>query len=212
MTDPDIIALIAVLGDANLGVQQRSDALLVLKAEMFIDPGLGPHGAQFTQVLRDNATDPDPRIRSAALETLAQRNDGYAQNLLIQGLQNPSAALVPDVAALQLLGYDPHAASSTVARDVLANSNDPEARAAAAGLLCTDPTATALLAGLMADKAEFAEVRRASSASLKSLDPAAYRLAAQAIIDDDDDYHQIRSLSRTGLALLNGHLGEGGIA
>lgn len=51
--------------------------------------------------------DPDPRYRSFVLSKLLLNGDARAQQLLIRGLQDPEAALVPPVQAIELLSYAP---------------------------------------------------------------------------------------------------------
>ena len=84
------------------------------------------------------------RMRSCAygpIGLLAQQKDGFAQKKLLEGLQDPSKALVPPEKALQLLGYDVHAAGFRAARTILENPPNPVAKQEALRLLAADPTA-----------------------------------------------------------------------
>jgi len=208
----EIGQLLATLADTSRTSDERSEALSLLRAKAFNIAAFDPHKAAFTQTLRTVATDADATLRRTALATLAQEKDPYAQNLLIQGLQNPGTALVSPLFALQLLGTDDHAATASLARDILANGNDPAVRAEAAYLLASDPTAASLLTALLMDKAEHKAVRQASAVSLRVIDPDAFHNLARGIAADKSDLPERRALSRTSLALLSRRSGGGSSA
>lgn len=191
-----------VLEDATRSAQERELALTELQSEAFRGHHFHPFRARLTQALRTLATDPDPSLRRLALSSLAGQHDAFAQNLLIQGLQDPTAAVVSPVLALQFLSRDNHAPAVALAHDILANSADPAVRAEAAYILANDPSAAGLLATLMSDKTESGKVRRASAVSLRVLDREAFAVAAQTVADDSADYWEMRAVARNGLALM----------
>lgn len=191
-----------VLEDATRNAQERESALTELQTEAFRAHLFDPFRARLTQALRALATDSDPSLRRLALSSLAGQQDAFAQNLLIQGLQDPTAAVVSPVLALQFLSRDSHAPAVALAHDVLANSADPAVRAEAAYILANDPNAAGLLAALMSDKTESGKVRQASAVSLRVVDREAFAAAAQTIADDGADHWEIRAVSRNGLSLM----------
>src|SRR5215210_5730298 len=79
-------ALLATVGNRDEPVKVRMAALQALRALEFLGPQFAPFRADYTQVLREVATDPDPELRESALEVLAINKDPYAQELLVRGL------------------------------------------------------------------------------------------------------------------------------
>jgi hypothetical protein len=193
---------LANIRDPTLPPETRLASMKALRAGAFLGPHFDAYRADFQQALREVATDPDSGIRMRALRYLASKKDAFAQELLIQGLRNPERALISDVAALELLGTDDHAAIAPLARDILRRDSDPEAKVAALRLLSSDPAARDFLTALMKDKSESKEVRRASAAGLHTLDPTTFRQVAQEIVADATDFREIRAASRSGLTLL----------
>jgi hypothetical protein len=53
------------------------------------------------------------------LGILAREKDGFAQQRLLEGLEDPEKALVPPEKAPQLLSYDVHAAAYPMARQIV---------------------------------------------------------------------------------------------
>lgn len=202
--------LLAALVDTTLAASERLDSMDLLQIRAFDSEGFADHRADYVQALRALTADADAGLREAALTILADSEDPFAQNLLIQGLQNPSTAPLPAFLALQLLRGDGHAATAAVARDILANASDPEERAEAAYLLAADPTAAGLLAAVMIDTAEAAEVREATAIALRNIDGPAFALAARAIVADPSDHWQVRTTSKTLLAMLPADQGGDG--
>ena len=201
MADPPA-TLLATLGDTSRSAGERRMALRQLSTLAFNKDGFAPHRANFLQTLRDLTGDGDTELQDAAFVALMQDRDSLAENLLIQGLQNPSQAVVPAAVALELLRLDPHAATATVARDVLTNSADPNERAQAAHLLAADSTAASLLLALLVDKTESAAVRQAAAIGLRGIDEADLTAAARAIVADTTDDWAVRAICRTLLTLL----------
>jgi hypothetical protein len=194
--------LFATLGDSSGSVDARREALRMLFTLAFDEEGFAAHRADFVQTLRALTGDADAELQRAAFSTLVRDGDTFAENLLIQGVQDPSLSVVPPSVALEFLRLAPHAATATLARDVLANSADPEERTQAAYLLAADPTAGSLLASLMTDQAEIAAVRQAAAISLRNVDSTALTNAARMIVANASDNWQVRAMSRTLLSLL----------
>lgn len=194
--------LLVALGDVSRPVAERRAALRSLSTLAFNTAGFAAYRADFTQALRDLTVDSDVEMREVALMALVQAGDSVAENLLTQGLQDSSQAVVPAVKALELLRLDPHAATATIARNVLANSTDLGERTQATYLLTADPTAASLLLGLLADTTEDVEVRQAAAIGLREIDESGLTAAARAIVADAADNWAVRAICRTQLALL----------
>jgi HEAT repeat protein len=188
-----------ILRDRDEPPRVRLAALRALAALDFLGPRFAPFRADYKQALRDVATDPEQEVRANALELLAIDKDGYAQELLIRGLKQPKDALVPEAKAIQLLGYDDHAAISPLVRKVYNRAKGP-AREEALRFLATDPRSERLFMRLLKDKSETRNIRRISASGLQSLNPEAFERTARKIVADEDDDTDIRATSLAALA------------
>jgi hypothetical protein len=191
--------LLATLQNRDAPVANRTDALGALAALEFLGPRYAPFRARVKEALRDVATDKPRELRGQALELLAIDKDPYAQELLVQGLQEPKDALVPEAQAIQLLGYDDHAEVVPLAREVFERATGA-AREEALRVLATDPDSEQLLLRLLKDKSEKRRIRELSASGLQSLNPGAFDKAAKKIVADEDDYNDIRATALGALA------------
>jgi len=137
----DLIDLaIGLLGDNAEPAVVRLAALRVLQQSSFRAATFNPKRPEYLTALRTVIDDPDASLRQQALEILAQDKDEYAQRRLLEGLKDPSQALVLPGKAVQLLGYDIHAEHYPILRDMVQNPPSPEAKQEAVRLLAADPT------------------------------------------------------------------------
>jgi HEAT repeat protein len=193
---------IYVLRDSAEPAVLRLAALRVLLQSSFSGPAFNPKRPEFLAALRTVIDDQDASLRQQALEILAQEKDEYAQRRLLEGLKNPSQALVPPGKAVQLLGYDIHAEHYPILKDMVQNPPSPEAKQEAVRVLASDPTSKVLLADVLKDKGERREVRNASAAALQSMDQAEFEKQAKEIVLDEEEYPEIRATVINGLALF----------
>ena len=170
--------LLATLQNRGEPVAERTAALEELAALDFLGPRFALFRARYKEALRDVATDQPPELRAQALELLAIGRDPYAQELLVQGLQEPKDALVPEAKAIQLLGYDEHAEVVPLVREVYERATGV-AREEALRVLATDPESERLFTRLLMDKSEKRSVRQLSASGLQSLNPDAFDKAAR---------------------------------
>jgi HEAT repeat protein len=194
------------LANPSLAPDVRKTAAQLLQAGTFLGAQFAPYRADYIVALRAAATDPDPDLRRSALDVLVNFNDEFARQKLADGLRGIAEALLPPAAALGLLARDDHSSASAIARDLLGSSADMAIRAQAVRVLGSDPAATDLLAGIMKDKSEFREVRRASAVALKGLNPKVFQDGAIDILRDASDFKDIQStvggaLERAGISL-----------
>ena len=191
--------LLATLQNREEPVASRTAALEALAALDFLGPRFAPFRARYKEALRDVATDQPQELRAQALELLAIDKDPYAQELLVQGLQEPTDALVPEAQAIQLLGYDDHAEVAPLVREVYERATGV-AREEALRVLATDPESEQLFTRLLKDKSEKRSIRQLSASGLQSLNPEAFDETARKIVADDDDYNDIRATALAALA------------
>ncbi len=181
-------------------MEVRLAALQSLQAASFSVVAFEACRADYTAALRQVATDPDPEIRQRVLGLLARENDGFAQKKLLEGLKKPEKALVPPEKALQLLSYDVHAETYAVAREIVKNPPNPEAKQEALRLLTADATAGPVFEKILRDKEESPEIRQISAAALHALDPEKLQENAREILLDSSEQAQIQATSLTALA------------
>jgi HEAT repeat protein len=192
-------AMIKVLQDTNEPVPVRLAALQALQAASFAVVQFESCRGDYIAALRSVATDADPEIRQRVLGLLARENDGFAQKKLLEGLQDPTKALVPAEKALQLLSYDVHADAYPVARMIVANPPDDMAKQEALRLLAADASAQPLFDRVLRDKDETKEVRQIAASALQSIAPKSFQTAARAMLLDPKEYDDIQATSLTAL-------------
>jgi hypothetical protein len=73
----------------------RLAALRVLQMSSFRVVVFDPKRPEYLDALRTVIDDRNASLREQALEILAQERDEYAQRRLLEGLEDPSQALVP---------------------------------------------------------------------------------------------------------------------
>jgi hypothetical protein len=197
--EQQVAGLVATVQNRDEPVADRTAAVEALAALDFLGPRFAPFRAGYKEALRDVATDESRELRARALELLAIDRDPYAQELLVQGLQDPKEALVPEAKAIQLLGYDDHAEVLPLVREVYEHATGA-AREEALRVLATDPESEELFRGLLKDKSEKRSIRELSASGLQSLNPEAFDTAARRIVADEDDYNDIRATALAALA------------
>ena len=198
-SDKDLQAMLNVLRDRNEPVAVRLAALQSLQAASFSVIAFESCRADYLATLREVATDPDPELRQRVLGILARLKDGFAQKKLIEGLESPDQALVPPENALQMLAYDVHTEAYAVARDIISNPPNADARREALRLLAADATAAPVFEKLLRDKNELEEIRQLSASALQGLRPAKLQTAARDILLDPTDYDEIKATSLSAL-------------
>jgi hypothetical protein len=143
--------------------------------------------------------DPDEELRQRVLGILAREKDGYVQQRLLAGLQDPSKALVPPEKALQLLSYDVHAEAYPVAREIVNAPPNPEAKREALRLLSADAKSAPVFEKLLRDKDEDRDIRQISAAALQAVNPKQFQQQARELLLDDKEYDDIQATALTAL-------------
>jgi hypothetical protein len=186
-------ALLALLEDPGEVEAVRSAALHAIAQNSFSRAAFRRWEPDVRAVLRAVATGDDPALRDEALERLALDGDEYAQRLLVDGLRDPSLALVPPARALQLLGHDVHAEHYPLLRDLVETTRTKAVRRTALRLLAADSDATELFARIAADRDEDPVARSTSAVALQSLAPARFDDVARDVVGDDADDRRVRA-------------------
>lgn len=194
-SDSNLQSVLAVLRNTAEPVEVRLGAIDTLATAAFSVVAFEPCRNDYIAALREVAQDPNEQIRESALGLLAGEKDGYAQKKLLEGLKKPEKALVPPEKALQLLGYDVHAESYAVARDIVNNPPNEAAKREALRLLAADAASAPLFEKLLRDKGEQREIRQISAAALHAIDPKRLQKHARELLLDDSDYDDIRATS-----------------
>ena len=198
-SDATLQASLDVLRDRQQPIKVRLAALQSLQAATFAVIEFEPHREDYFATLRELVDDPDEELRQRVLGILARENDGYVQKRLLDGLQDPSKALVPPEKALQLLSYDVHAEAYPVAREILNAPPNPEAKREALRLLSADAKSAPVFEKLLRDKDEDRDIRQISAAALQSVKPKRFQEQARELLLDDNEYDDIQATALTAL-------------
>lgn len=197
--DENLQALLKVLRDRNEPLEVRLATLQSLQAASFSVVAFEACRGDYIAALREVAQDPDPELRQRVLGLLAREKDGFAQQKLLEGLQNPDRALVPPEKALQLLSYDVHADAYAVAREVVRKPPNTAAKREALRLLGADATAAPIFEKILRDKGEATEIRQISAAALHALKPERLQAHARALLLDSSEPDDMHATSLTAL-------------
>ena len=198
-SDESLQATLAVLRDRSQPIKVRLAALQSLQAASFSVILFEPHREDYLATLREIADDPDPELRQRVLGILMREKDGYAQKQLLDGLQNPDKALVPPEKALQLLSYDVHADAYPVARAILKEPPNPDAKREALRLLAADASSAPVFEKLMRDKDEDRDIRQISAAALQAVKPKRFQEQAREVLLDKKEHDDIQATALTAL-------------
>jgi hypothetical protein len=198
-TDKNLESMLKVLRDREEPIQVRLAALQSLQAASFSVVAFESCRGDYLAALREVATDPDPELRQRVLGVLAREKDGFAQKQLLEGLKDPAKQLVPPEKALQLLSYDVHSEAYPIARKIVANPPNPEAKREALRLLSGDAASAPIFEKVLRDKDELADIRQISAAALHALRPEKLRENAREMILDKSEYPEIQATSLTAL-------------
>jgi hypothetical protein len=197
--DQKFEALLKVLRDRKEPISVRLAALQAIQAASFAVVQFESCRGNYLAALRSVATDPDPELRQRVLGLLAREKDGFAQELLLKGLEQPAKAVVPPEKALQLLSYDVHTDAYPVARAIVENPPNDAAKAEALRLLAADTASKSLFEEILRDKDETKEARQIAATALQTIAPNEFQTLAKEILLDSKDYDDIQATSLTAL-------------
>ncbi|MFC5412206.1 hypothetical protein ACFPMF_22970 [Larkinella bovis] len=191
---------LAVLADPVEPVLLRKNVLNVLGALSFASPVFRAMRSDYLAVLRGLLDDPDPGLREEAAGMLANEQDEFVQNRLLNGLKGDEKPIVSTAKAIQLLSRDAHANYYPVVREILQNpETDKTARVEAIHALAFDQESKPLLARLFSDKRQSKEVRMSSATAFQAAHPDDFIELAKPVILDEKEKKDIRAVSLNAL-------------
>ena len=191
--------VLSTIKDATAAVPVRLAAVQTILSASFSDPDFNACRPDFLATLRSVVADPSIDIRERVLGILARENDGYAQQILLDGLQKPEDALLSPEKALQLLSYDVHAEAYPVARKIVENPPNEAAKREALRLLAADAASAPLFEKLLQNKKESVDVRQLSATALHSLAPEKLQEHARKIVLDKSEGDEMKATSLTAI-------------
>ncbi|QNL48657.1 tyrosinase family protein [Olivibacter sp. SDN3] len=186
------IYVLKVLENQEEPSELRKEALRTIETCSFTSPIFPSLKPKIIQVFRGLTDDHDQEIRENGMSFLAKFKDEFLQRLLIEGLEVPQKALVPEEFAISLLGYDIHAGIYPLLQKIVRTTNNDNSRAAALYLLAGDPNAEKLLVETFLNKDERFDVRKNSLIALKQQSPEDFLEIALKTIADKDENENIR--------------------
>lgn len=192
--------LLSQMGDPTENTSVRLTILGTIQAQGFASLHARARRPAWLAALRGLVDDPDPEVRFQALDLLSHEQDGHAQQVLLEGLREPSKAVVPPEKALLLLGNDIHAEVYPLARAIAANPPSPAAQREALRLLGADAESAPLFESIARDRGESPEIRRLAITALSTLAPANLRKYARTIVLSEDDDPEVVATSLAALA------------
>lgn len=201
-SDENLQAMLQMLRDPKQPIKVRLAALQSLQAASFSVITFEPCREDYLATLREVVDDPDEELRQRALGILAREKDGYVQKRLLEGLENKEKALVPPEKALQLLSYDVHAEAYPIAREIVEQPPNDDAKREALRLLAADATAAPLFEKILRDKEEQRDIRQISAAALQAVKPEKFKEQARELLLDTKEYDDIQATALTALAQL----------
>jgi HEAT repeats len=200
-------ALLAIVEDSADDGEVRMAALRVLGSAAFQVVRFRPHQKAYQQALRNLVSDPDARLRDAAVGILAGEHDREVQQVLVAGLKGTGPLPVERARAIQLLAEDDHLDNLPWLQELYGTGSD-EAKQEAVRLMGAYPAARDMLEDILRDKNEGAEVRQQSAASLRNLAPERFETIAKGIAADSTDHPDVRATSQQAVEQLGSSASE----
>src|SRR5262245_15475701 len=197
--DDKLQSVLKVLRDTDEPTPVRLAALQALQAASFSAPQFESCRGDYLATLRSIAADTDAELRQRVLGILAREKDGFAQQRLLEGLEDPEKALVPPEKALQLLSYDVHAEAYPVARRIVSRPPSVAAKREALRLLAADAASKPVFEEILRDKDEDPETRRISASALQAVAPQALQAHAREIVLDPSEPDELQETSLTAI-------------
>lgn len=202
-SDENLQSMLQILRDQKQPIKVRLAALQSLQAASFSVITFEPCRADYLATLREVVDDPDEELRQRVLGILAREKDGYAQKRLLEGLENKDKALVAPEKALQLLSYDVHAEAYPIAREILEQSPNDDAKREALRLLAADASSAPLFEKILRDKDEQRDIRQISAAALQAVEPQRFKEQARELVLDTKEYDDIQATALTALTQMS---------
>jgi hypothetical protein len=195
-----ILYVLRLLKNKNLTGDMRKAAFSCMQTIRFSSPVVASVQPQIIDAYRSLVEDKNQKIRESVITYLAQEKDEYAQRKLLEGLDTPSKALLPEEKAVHLLGYDIHAGIYPTLRNIVEKSSNNYSRMEAIHILGSEPNAKDLLLKIYDNKKERYGVRKNSLMALKMYHPEEFNRVATATAVDDKENPNIRAVSLNALA------------
>jgi HEAT repeat protein len=191
--------MLDLLRDTNASLPVRLAALGAIQAASFSALAFSARRPAYLAALRSVVDDPELEMRQRALGLLSREGDRKAQDVLLRGLKDPSKALVPPEKALQLIGYDPKAEAYPIARQILRQPPNEDAKREALRLLAADAKSANVFEKILLDRAEPTDVRQIAASALQTLAPDTLQEHARRIVLDTDENPEVQATSLTAI-------------
>ncbi|EOR93424.1 hypothetical protein ADIARSV_3503 [Arcticibacter svalbardensis MN12-7] len=184
--------VISILNNEKPPIPLRSAALSVLQTTSFGSIVFPSKRPAYFNVLRKVVVE-DNDLRAPAMEYLAMNNDAFIQKKLIDGLNEPKAAITKPEIAIQLLAYDLHAEHYPVLRKIATNPPNLQSKKEALRNLAADPDSKDLLWRTMQNTKEDPETRHACAVALENLNPGDIQVYAKKMILDPNENEELKA-------------------
>ena len=179
----------SIARDRSLPVELRGESVRQLAAASFDLNGKPPSQLE---ALRVAVGDPDIEVRRVAFRALAGHADSAAIRLLVDGLENPAAALLPTAEAVELVALKDPSPHYALLHRVLMQSTDSVVTAVTIQALGKYAPSHAIIAQHFRDARQPLLVRRAALGALAVGDRAGVAAESLPVVTDETAPPELR--------------------
>jgi hypothetical protein len=180
--------LVGLVGDRSVPIEVRRAGLRTLDALLTARPVSGSDS-----LLRVLVSDPDDTLRTSAIGRLAADGDRAIRGRLIQGLRDPSQALLPPGDALEMLAARPTPEVAAAARSFVSSAQPLRVRLIAVRLAAMDSLGRDSVAALIQDDASPVDLRITAGRALALNRPARFSQVSTPIITNEQANPALRA-------------------
>lgn len=179
--------------DAKTPKVLRDEALNTLRELSFSGFALFTRRQAFTDALRTLTRDPDLAFRQFAFNFLLAHGDSFAQDLLINQLDNNRTDLLPTVEAIRVLTLNPHGDYLPSVYKVFLNpSTNKETKIEAIAVLGKYLPAKPMIISLLKDKKQTKDIRSIALSTVFANYPSEFAYQVKDIIIDESESDDLK--------------------
>ncbi|MEM6268705.1 MAG: hypothetical protein AAF998_04670 [Bacteroidota bacterium] len=187
--------VVDLLGDVEQSPTLRRASMKAVSLAAVAAPAMIQDAEKTFDVLRTVAQDKDLTIRRGALRILCAFGDDYAQQLLIDGLKEENADLLPDYEAVNLIGLDSHTDYYPDLLKIMQSTKDSRTRLACVNILGPYSEAQPVILGYLNDANADLILRRAALVSTQANQPASFSEITAGLVGDDSAPDALRIMA-----------------
>ena len=185
--------VLGLLGNSSTPKALRTQSLSSIRVLGMWAMGKPGLSQKIDETMRQLASDEEMGYREVALSSLITKEDGYAQRLILEGLEDESKELLPKARAIRILGYNLKSDAYPVLHKIMLNpSNSIETRSESIKLLGGYPSAKDDIVNILQDNNQEVSLRLAAIGTLNANQPENFSQYALPILDDEASPVQLK--------------------